>query len=74
MANLGFSEVSFPKPLLHGDTRYAETLISDKCESKSRPCEWIVTFTHTGRNQNGGTVVVAIRKTLVRLQPTEESS
>ena len=35
--NLGFSEVAFPKPLFHGDTLYAETLVIDKRESKSRP-------------------------------------
>ena len=26
VANLGFSEVSFPKPVFHGDTLYAETV------------------------------------------------
>ncbi|KZF06553.1 MAG: MaoC family dehydratase [Rhodococcus sp. (in: high G+C Gram-positive bacteria)] len=74
VANLGFSEVSFPKPLFHGDTLYAETLISDKRESKSRPGEGIVTFTHTGRNQHGDVVALAVRKTLVRLRPAEDLS
>jgi acyl dehydratase len=74
VANLGFSEVSFPKPLFHGDTLYAETLISDKRESKSRPGEGIVTFTHTGRNQHGDIVAVAVRKTLVRMRPQEDAS
>ncbi|MDI6626139.1 MAG: MaoC family dehydratase [Rhodococcus sp. (in: high G+C Gram-positive bacteria)] len=74
VANLGFSEVSFPKPLFHGDTLYAETVISDKRESKSRPGEGIVTFTHTGRNQHGDVVAIAVRKTLVRMQPREEAS
>lgn len=74
VANLGFSEVTFPKPLFHGDTLYAETLISDKRESKSRPGEGIVTFTHTGRNQHGDVVALAVRKTLVRLRPSGELS
>ncbi|WP_089251181.1 MaoC family dehydratase [Rhodococcoides kyotonense] len=74
VANLGFSEVTFPKPLFHGDTLYAETLISDKRESKSRPGEGIVTFTHTGRNQHGDVVAIAVRKTLIHLRPTEEPS
>ncbi|MDV8077321.1 MaoC family dehydratase [Rhodococcus sp. IEGM 1370] len=74
VANLGFSEVSFPKPLFHGDTLYAETVISAKRESKSRPGEGIVTFTHTGRNQHGDVVAIAVRKTLVRMQPPEEAS
>lgn len=69
VANLGFSEISFPKPLFHGDTLYAETLIADKRESKSRPGEGIVTLVHTGRNQHGDVVALATRKTLVQLRP-----
>jgi len=30
VANLGFSEISFPAPVRHGDTLYAETLVEDK--------------------------------------------
>lgn len=71
VANLGFSDVSFPKPLFHGDTLYAETSIVDKRESKSRPGEGVVTFEHTGRNQHGDVVAVAVRKTLVQMRPTE---
>ncbi|MGB3169762.1 MAG: MaoC family dehydratase [Rhodococcus sp. (in: high G+C Gram-positive bacteria)] len=74
VANLGFSEVSFPKPLFHGDTLYAETLISDKRESKSRPGEGVVTFAHTGRNQHGDIVALATRKTLVQMRPAEEGA
>lgn len=37
VGNLGFGEVAFPKPLFHGDTLYAETEITEKRESKSRP-------------------------------------
>ncbi|MGG7103574.1 MaoC family dehydratase [Rhodococcus sp. 24CO] len=74
VANLGFSDISFPKPLFHGDTLYAETLIADKRESKSRPGEGIVTLVHTGRNQHGDVVAVATRKTLVQLRPQGESS
>ena len=37
VGNLGFGEVAFPKPLFHGDTLYAETEVTDKRESKSRP-------------------------------------
>ena len=70
VANLGFSEISFPKPLFHGDTLYAETKIVDKRESKSRPGEGIVTLEHTGRNQNGDVVAIAVRKTLVQKKPS----
>ncbi|MBM7416415.1 MaoC family dehydratase [Rhodococcoides corynebacterioides] len=69
VANLGFSEISFPKPMLHGDTLYGETVIADKRESASRPGEGVVTFEHTGRNQHGDVVARAVRKTLVRMAP-----
>lgn len=71
VANLGFSEVAFPKPLFHGDTMYAETVVTDKRESKSRPGEGIVTFAHTARNQHGEVVATAVRKTLVRKAPED---
>ncbi|MTE16990.1 MaoC family dehydratase [Nocardia aurantiaca] len=73
VANLGFSEIAFPKPLFHGDTLYAETVVTDLRESKSRPGEGIVTFAHTGRNQHGDIVATATRKTLVRRSPTSSS-
>ena len=69
VANLGFSEIAFPKPLFHGDTLYAETVVTDLRESRSRPGEGIVTLEHTGRNQNGDVVATAVRKTLVRKRP-----
>ncbi|MFX0576149.1 MaoC family dehydratase [Nocardia nepalensis] len=69
VANLGFSDIAFPKPLFHGDTMYAETVVTEKRESKSRPGEGIVTFSHTARNQHGDIVATAVRKTLVRKEP-----
>ncbi|MFI5499550.1 MaoC family dehydratase [Nocardia asteroides] len=70
VANLGFSDMSLPAPLFHGDTMYAETLVTDKRESKSRPGEGIVSLTHTARNQHGVVVAKAVRQTLVRKAPT----
>ena len=72
VGNLGFGDVAFPKPLFHGDTLYAETEVTDKRESRSRPGEGIVTFAHTGRNQHGDVVATASRKTMVRKRSTEE--
>ena len=69
VGNLGFGDVAFPKPLFHGDTLYAETEVTDKRESKSRPGEGIVTFSHVGRNQHGDVVATASRKTMVRKRP-----
>ena len=73
VGNLGFSDVAFPKPMFHGDTLYAETEVTDKRESKSRPGEGIVTFLHVGRNQHGDVVAVAVRSTLVRMRPPNEA-
>jgi acyl dehydratase len=71
VANLGFSDIAFPKPLFHGDTLYAETVITEKRESKSRPGEGVLTFAHSGRNQHDDVVATAIRKTLVRMRPAQ---
>lgn len=71
VANLGFSEVTFPAPVRHGDTIYAETLVVDKRPSASRPGEGLVTLAHTARNQQGVPVATATRKTLVRLRPAQ---
>ena len=49
VANLGFSEISFPAPMFHGDTLYAETRCVGKRLSKSRPGQGIVELEHIGR-------------------------
>ena len=54
----------------HGDTMYAETLIEDKRESKSRPGQGIVTLRHVAKNQHGDVVAVAVRQTLVKCAPS----
>ena len=70
VANLGFSDVTFPKPVFHGDTLYAETVVLEKRLSASRPGAGIVTLEHTARNQNGDVVAVATRSTMVLTKPT----
>jgi acyl dehydratase len=69
VANLGFSDVVFPKPVYHGDTLYAETVVLEKRLSASRPGAGIVTFEHTARNQDGDVVAVAKRSTMVLTRP-----
>ena len=49
IANLGWDEVRFPKPLFHGDTIRIETEIVGLRESKSRPEAGIVTFEQPAR-------------------------
>lgn len=69
VANLGFSEIAFPKPLFAGDTLYAETECTGKRASSSRPGEGVVNLRHLGRNQHGDVVARAERATLVRFAP-----
>jgi acyl dehydratase len=65
VANLGFSEVTFPAPLRHGDTLYSETTVLGKRLSESRPGQGIVTLEHIGRRQDDEIVARAVRSTLV---------
>ncbi|WP_458116849.1 MaoC family dehydratase [Arthrobacter sp. D2-10] len=65
VAQLGLTDVSFPKPLFHGDTLYTETEITEKRPSKSRPGQGLVTMKHTGRNQHGEVVALATRTVLM---------
>jgi acyl dehydratase len=53
VANLGWDEVRFPKPLFHGDTIRVETEVVELRESRSRPNAGIVTFMHRAYNQKG---------------------
>src|SRR6476661_8844820 len=53
VANLGWDEVRFPKPLFHGDTIRVETEVLSKRASKSRPGQGIVEFHHRAFNQKG---------------------
>ena len=70
VANLGFSSIGFPAPLFAGDTLYAETVCTQKRESRSRPGEGVVSLKHIGKNQDGVVVATADRSTLVRKRPT----
>ena len=66
IANLGWDEVRFPKPLFHGDTVRVETEVVDLRESKSRPDAGIVTFAHRAFNQHGVLVASCKRSGLQR--------
>ena len=67
VANLGFSEITFSRPVLVGDTLYSSTVVQHKRESVSRPGEGIVTLEHIGRNQDDEVVARATRAALVRM-------
>ncbi|QLP96529.1 MAG: MaoC family dehydratase [Rhodoblastus sp.] len=69
IANLGWDEVRFPKPVFHGDTLRIETEIVDLRESKSRPEAGIVTFLHRAYNQKNELVASCKRSGLQRKRP-----
>lgn len=69
VAQLGFTEVSFPAPVFAGDTLYTESRVTAKRRSKSRPQQGIVTFEHIGRNQHGDVVAKATRNVLMQCRP-----
>ena len=71
IANLGWDEVRFPKPLFHGDTVRVTTEVLDLRESKSRPGAGIVTFLHKAFNQHGELVASCKRTGLQRKRPVE---
>jgi acyl dehydratase len=69
VGNLGFEKVEFPKPVLIGDTLYAETEVISKRESRSRPGQGIVTFEHRALNQRGELVARCVRNALMLARP-----
>ena len=71
VANLGFSEVSFPKPVFHGDTLHTRTIVRAKRRSQSRKDAGIVEFEHQGINQRGETVAICRRAGLMKCRTAE---
>jgi acyl dehydratase len=69
VANLGFEEVRFPAPVRAGDTITAETVVRSTRPSRSRPAQGVAVLEHTGRNQRGEVVVVAVRSVLMHRAP-----
>lgn len=64
-ANLGWERIQLPSPVFVGDTLYAESIVLDKRESKSRPYGGIVSFRTRGVNQDGTTVLVYERSVFI---------
>lgn len=69
VANLGWDNVKFPKPIFHGDTIRIETEVKALRESKSRPRQGIVTFEHRAYNQNDDLVAICQRSGLQWMKP-----
>ena len=70
IANLGWDEVRFPKPLFHGDTVHVRSTVHDMRPSRSRPDAGIVIFLHEGFNQRNELVATCKRSALMRKKPS----
>jgi len=69
VANLGWDEVRFPRPLFHGDTIHIETEVLELRDSKSRPDNGIVIFEHRAYNQKDELVGRCKRSALMLRRP-----
>ena len=69
IGNLGMSEVRFPKPVFHGDTLRARSVVRSVRASKSRPEAGLVEFEHQGINQRGEVVATCLRAAFMRRRP-----
>jgi acyl dehydratase len=69
IANLGWDEVRFPRPLFHGDTVHVVSEVIELRESKSRPNAGIVTFLHRAYNQHGDLIASCKRSGLQLKRP-----
>ncbi len=68
VANLGWDEVRFPKPLFHGDTVRVETEVLELRLSNSRPGNGIVIFEHLAYNQHDELVARCKRSALMLMR------
>jgi acyl dehydratase len=69
VANLGMTDVAFPRPVFAGDTiRVLSTVLSAR-PSRSRPDAGIVTFRHQGFNQRDELVATCDRAGLMLRRP-----
>jgi acyl dehydratase len=71
IANLGMTDVRFPKPVFHGDTIRARTVVRATRRSRSRRDAGIVEFEHQGLNQRGELVATCLRSGLMKCRTTE---
>ena len=70
VANLGWDEVRFPRPLFHGDTIHVESEVLDIRASKSRPNNGVIIFAHRAFNQRNELVAECKRSALMLRKPS----
>jgi acyl dehydratase len=66
VANLGMTDMRFPKPVFHGDTLKSRTVVVSKRESRSRKDAGVVEFEHSAVNQRGEVVAICRRNALMK--------
>jgi acyl dehydratase len=72
VANLGMTDMRFPKPVFHGDTLRSRTEVVGKRESRSRKDAGIVEFEHSAVNQRGEVVAICRRNALMKRRTPAE--
>jgi len=74
LGNLGFEEVTFPTPVLIGDTLRVETEVLERRESRSRPDTGIVKIEHRGYNGKDELVCRVRRSGLMMKRPVADGA
>ena len=69
IANLGMNKVEFPKPVFHGDTIRARSIVRSLRASRSRPEAGVVQFEHQAFNQRGEMVATCLRAAFMKRRP-----
>jgi acyl dehydratase len=69
IANLSMTDISFPRPVFHGDTLHVRTKVASMRESRSRPEVGLVELEHTCFNQNDELVATCRRMTMMKRRP-----
>jgi len=63
------NKVEFPKPVFHGDTIRARSIVRSVRASKSRPNAGVVEFEHQAFNQRGAMVATCLRAAFMMRRP-----
>ena len=73
-ANLSWTDIMLPAPVFAGDTLWAESEITDKRESRSKPNVGIVSMRSRGINQRGEVVIEFKRTFMVYKRDAPEAA
>jgi acyl dehydratase len=69
VGNLGFEDITFPLPVIPGDSIRAQTEVISARASSSRPTQGVVVFEHRAFNQRGELVAQCRRSALMYRRP-----